>query len=66
MINQLRKSSGYISIETVVVAGLIIGIGATTIAQFRQSANTVSSSAIEKVDNVLATVDSVPASTPSK
>ena len=58
MINQLRKSSGYISIETVVCAGLIIGIGALTISNFRESADTVSSSAIEKVDNVLTTVES--------
>ena len=58
MINQLRKSEGYISIETVVCAGLIIGIGALTISKFRSSADTVATNAIEKVDNVLVTVDS--------
>lgn len=49
LMNLLKKNSGYISIEAVIVAGLIIGLGTTAITKFSDSANTVTQSAIDKV-----------------
>lgn len=50
--NVLRKQSGYISIETVIVAGLIIGMGAVTISKFRKSAAEIVEKAITQVEAV--------------
>lgn len=49
MMNLLKKNSGYISIEAVIVAGLIIGLGTTAITKFSTSASSVTDSAIAKV-----------------
>ncbi|WCK57691.1 hypothetical protein PP175_27020 (plasmid) [Aneurinibacillus sp. Ricciae_BoGa-3] len=52
VINSLRKNSGYVSIETVIVAGLIIGLGALSISAFQSSANGVTTQALAKVHSV--------------
>lgn len=49
VMNLLKKNSGYISIEAVIVAGLIIGLGTTAITKFSASASSVTDSAIAKV-----------------
>jgi Tfp pilus assembly protein PilV len=51
-INTLRKNSGYVSIETVIVAGLIIGLGALSISSFQTSSNGVTTKALSQVDSV--------------
>lgn len=51
-INTLRKCGGYISIEVVVVAGLMFGIGAYAIFEFYQVGRCVSDESIEKVNLV--------------
>ncbi len=52
LVNTLRKNMGYISIETVIVAGLIIGLGALSISAFQTSANGVTSKALTEVNNI--------------
>ncbi|WCK57692.1 hypothetical protein PP175_27025 (plasmid) [Aneurinibacillus sp. Ricciae_BoGa-3] len=52
VMNKLRKNGGYVSIETVIVAGLIIGLGALSISAFQQSANGVTTQALTQVHNV--------------
>ena len=52
LINKMRKKAGYVSIETVIVAGLVIGLGALSISSFQTSANGVTKTALEQVDNV--------------
>lgn len=36
-INLLRKKAGYVSIEMVVIGGLIVGLGAGTISNFNKN-----------------------------
>ncbi|WCK57689.1 hypothetical protein PP175_27010 (plasmid) [Aneurinibacillus sp. Ricciae_BoGa-3] len=52
IVNTLRKNSGYVSIETVIVAGLVIGLGALSISAFQTSANGVTNQALAKVHSV--------------
>ena len=52
VVNFLRKREGYVSIETVIVAGLIIGLGALSISSFQTSANGVTSKALTQVNGV--------------
>lgn len=52
IVNALRKKEGYISIETIIVAGLIIGLGAVSIGNFQTSANGVVDTATTTVSNV--------------
>jgi Tfp pilus assembly protein PilV len=52
VLNFMRKNSGYVSIETVIVAGLIIGLGALSISSFQGSANGVTGKALTQVNNV--------------
>ena len=51
-INTLRKGEGYISVEVVIVAGLMIGIGTYAIFEFYQVGRCVSDESIEKVNLV--------------
>lgn len=51
-VNRLRKNNGYISIETVIVAGLVIGLGAIAIASFQTSANHISQTSIGQINGV--------------
>ncbi len=53
----MRKKSGYISIETVIVAGLIIGLGALLLTDFSISAKSVVSGAMDQVATVQDVVD---------
>lgn len=57
VVNVLRKKAGYVSIETVIVAGLIIGLGALSISSFQSSANGVTSRALKQVDDVQTNYD---------
>ena len=56
----LKKNSGYVSIETVIVAGLIIGLGAFSIASFQGSSTKVTDTALTQVENVQSTYDKLP------
>jgi F0F1-type ATP synthase membrane subunit c/vacuolar-type H+-ATPase subunit K len=61
VMNFMRKNSGYVSIETVIVAGLIIGLGALSISSFQGSANGVTGKALAKVSSVQNNYDSLSA-----
>ena len=54
MLNKIKESKGYVSIETIVVAGLVIGIGVVAFMAFQTKANTITNSALDKVQNFLA------------
>jgi hypothetical protein len=63
VMNFMRKNSGYVSIETVIVAGLIIGLGALSISSFQGSANGVTGKALAQVNNVQNNYDGLTAPT---
>lgn len=52
LVNTLRKKSGYVSVEIIIVAGLLIGLGALSISSFQTSANKVTSKALQQVEDV--------------
>ena len=49
MLKRMKEEEGYISIETVIVAGLVIGLGVLTITAFQKQANSVSEKALENI-----------------
>ena len=51
MLNKIKESKGYVSIETIVVAGLVIGIGVVAFMAFQTKANTITNSALDKVQS---------------
>lgn len=50
ILNFVRKQTGYVSIEVIVVAGLIIGIGAITLSKFSTGGGNVIDRSIENID----------------
>ena len=54
----IKNSKGYVSIETLIVAGLIIGFGAFFIAKFVKSGKDVGSSAVNHVTEAQTSMDS--------
>ena len=52
VVNKLRKNEGYVSIETIIVAGLIIGLGALAISAFQKSADGITTTALNRVEDV--------------
>ncbi|PLS19745.1 hypothetical protein CVD28_04865 [Bacillus sp. M6-12] len=63
VMNTLRKNSGYVSIETVIVAGLIIGLGAFAITSFQEASNGVRDTAIDQVKAVQTNYENLPQAT---
>lgn len=53
MLNQLKNKAGFISIETVIVAGLMIGLGAFAVTQLYITGQTTTEDAIDRVNQVL-------------
>ncbi len=51
MLTKIKNSKGYVSIETVIVAGLIIGLSIFTIVAFQNKGNEVSKKALTNIDN---------------
>lgn len=51
-INSMKKREGYISIETIIVAGLVIGLGAVAIGNFQSSGNEVVKKATDTVSSI--------------
>ena len=49
MLEMIKNSKGYISIETVIVAGLIIGLGVFTISAFQTSSVSVANKALNNI-----------------
>lgn len=49
-LTKIKKSKGYVSIETIVVAGLVIGVGVVAFMAFQGRANNITSSSLNKVD----------------
>lgn len=47
---QVKNSKGYVSIETIVVAGLVIGIGVVAFMAFQKRANKMTSDSLNKVE----------------
>ena len=59
LVNTLRKKSGYVSIETIIVAGLLIGLGSLSISSFQASSNKVTSKALAQVEDVQSNYDNI-------
>lgn len=53
VMNVMRKNSGYIAIEAVIVAGLVLALGALSLSKFNTSAVQVTDSALTKVQNAV-------------
>ncbi|AMN31017.1 hypothetical protein [Clostridium perfringens] len=58
ILKNIKNSRGYVSIETLIVAGLIIGFGAFFIAKFVKSGKTVGTQAISHVTEAQTSMDS--------
>lgn len=50
-INFLRKKQGYVSIEMVVIGGLVVGLGAGLIGQFSQSGSTQVQNSVNVIES---------------
>ncbi|MDX5808582.1 hypothetical protein [Bacillus cereus group sp. BfR-BA-02730] len=50
MLKKIKNSKGYVSIETIIVAGLIIGLGVATVILFQNKGNTVTDKAMTNID----------------
>lgn len=50
VVSKVKNSKGYVSIETIVVAGLVIGIGVVAFMAFQTKANTITNQALDKVE----------------
>lgn len=48
---KIKNTKGYVSIETIVVAGLIIGMGVVALMAFQNKANNITNSALDKVES---------------
>jgi hypothetical protein len=53
MIKSLRNRAGYVSVETVIVAGLIIALGAYAITQFYMTSQSTTEFSVDNVNKVL-------------
>lgn len=53
ILNQLKNKAGFISIETVIVAGLMIGLGAFAVTQLYITGQATTDDAIDRVNQVL-------------
>lgn len=49
-VKKIKNSKGYVSIETIVVAGLVIGIGVVAFMAFQSKANTITNNSLNKVE----------------
>ena len=49
MLAKIKESKGYVSIETIVVAGLVIGVGVVAFMAFQNKANTMTNGSLNKV-----------------
>ena len=52
LLTNMKKSEGYISIETIIIAGLIIALGAFLISKFALSGKDLSNQSLNRVDAV--------------
>lgn len=50
VIAKVKNTKGYVSIETIVVAGLVIGIGVVAFMAFQTKANKITNNALDKVE----------------
>lgn len=50
MVKQIKNSKGYVSVETIVIAGLAIGVGVVAFMAFQAKANSITKSALDKVE----------------
>ena len=50
MLAKVKESKGYVSIETIVVAGLVIGVGVVAFMAFQTKANKITNGSLAKVD----------------
>jgi len=53
MLKKLQEKAGFISIETIIVAGLMIGLGAFAITQFYLIGQETTDAGVENVRQVL-------------
>ena len=53
MLAKIKETKGYVSIETIVVAGLVIGVGVVAFMAFQGKANTITNNALETVDEAI-------------
>ncbi|MFF2531489.1 hypothetical protein ACFVS2_21515 [Brevibacillus sp. NPDC058079] len=53
VLNTLKSKAGFISIETVIVAGLMIALGAYAVTQLYMAGQSTTEKAIDNVNKVL-------------
>ena len=56
MLKTLQEKAGFISIETVIVAGLMIGLGVFAITEFYAVGQSVTNDALDRVNEVAGVV----------
>ncbi|WCF11407.1 hypothetical protein NDS46_31105 (plasmid) [Paenibacillus thiaminolyticus] len=53
VLDALKNKAGYISIETIIVAGLVIGLGAYALTEFYATAQGATEMSMDKVNSAL-------------
>ena len=48
---KIKETKGYVSIETIVVAGLVIGVGVVAYMAFQNKSNALLKNSLNKVEN---------------
>lgn len=49
ILNRIRNSKGFVSIEVIMIAGIIIVIGSVVLFAFSQKANSISNTAVDQL-----------------
>ncbi|WCF11406.1 hypothetical protein NDS46_31100 (plasmid) [Paenibacillus thiaminolyticus] len=53
ILSVMKNKAGYISIETIIVAGLVIGLGAYALTEFYATAQVATEASMDKVNSAL-------------
>ena len=57
LLTNMKKNEGYVSIETIIIAGLIIALGAFLISKFAAEGKDLSKKSLDRVSGVQAQFD---------
>ena len=61
MFNKLKEKAGYVSIETVIIAGLMITLGVFAIGQLYSAGESVTADALTRVNSAMDLAPTTPA-----
>lgn len=59
MFKKIKDNAGYVSIETVVIAGLMLALGTFIITQIFEKAQAINDAAMTNMDSIFDVVDGI-------